>query len=129
GSVRLRGDVFHSADYKLHDQDAQDALLWQSRVLFEMDEALRNREIYIALQPQLNIRSGRISSAEVLVRWTHPEMGVISPAEFVQMAERGKRIDQLTQYVIQSSFQFLRDAQKIDPGFNIAVNISPSLIG
>ena len=115
--------------YKLHDQDAQDALLWQSRVLFEMDEALRNREIYIALQPQLNIRSGRISSAEVLVRWTHPEMGVISPAEFVQMAERGKRIDQLTQYVIQSSFQFLRDAQKIDPGFNIAVNISPSLIG
>lgn len=115
--------------YKLHDQDAQDALLWQSRILFELDEALRNQEIEIALQPQLDLTSDRITSAEVLVRWTHEEMGVISPTEFVEMAERGKRIDRLTQYVVQSSFRFLREAQKIDPDFNIAVNISPGLIG
>jgi len=49
-------------------------------------KALQNDELYLLYQPQIDVASARIVGVEALVRWRHPERGVISPTEFIPLA-------------------------------------------
>jgi GGDEF domain-containing protein len=94
----------------------------------EMRRALESGAIYLAHQPKYNFRTGRIDSAESLVRWRHPTRGNIAPDLFVPMAEETGHIRALTEWVLERAIadqQVLRDA-----GFPIklAVNISARLL-
>ncbi len=87
--------------------------------------ALQNREIEVLFQPQLD-RDGRIRSAESLIRWNSAELGPVSPAEFIPIAEQTGFISELGDTVIARAFQTLRDWDRA--GFHLeqlAINISP----
>ncbi|WP_295478539.1 bifunctional diguanylate cyclase/phosphodiesterase [uncultured Pseudomonas sp.] len=91
----------------------------------ELRRALRRDELELHYQPRLCLRSGRIVGLEALVRWRHPERGLLPPNEFVPLAEQSGLIVPLGYWVI---FRALRDmqamaAQGLEP-LHMAVNLS-----
>jgi diguanylate cyclase len=90
-----------------------------------IDKAIANGEIWVAYQPKLDIATNRICGAEALVRWTHPDRGVINPDEFITMAEEQDRIDNLTLHVLENAIKTSSAINKHGVDFEIAANLSP----
>ena len=101
---------------------------WSVTRLRELDLAIQAGQIRADLQPKVNLRTGSVTGAEALARWTHPIRGSISPDEFVKAAEDGGRIKELTIAVMHSALSSVRQAISDDPAFTVSVNISPSLL-
>ena len=85
---------------------------------------LENNEFELYFQPQVDINSGQVLGAEALIRWNHPTLGFISPAEFVPIAEETGFIHELGDWIIHESLTQLERWQKINPQMTIAVNVS-----
>ncbi|MCP5207297.1 MAG: EAL domain-containing protein [Hahellaceae bacterium] len=91
----------------------------------EIDKALLARQFVVYYQPQIDLRSGKITGAEALVRWLHPTRGQISPAQFIPLAEISGQINELGEYVLReacSQWVKWHEAGYTLP--NIAVNFS-----
>ena len=102
---------------------------WQLSLHARIDEALHNGDIWLAYQPQLDLRSGRIGGAETLIRWTDPDRGAIPPDSFILQAERAGRIEALTFWVLE---QTIRSGHVLERRFgqrmNLSVNLSAQVI-
>lgn len=91
----------------------------------QMYTALEERQFALYLQPKVEISSGRICGAEGLVRWLHPEDGMISPWRFIPLFERNGFILNLDEYIWEEACRLLRSW--IDKGYNpnpISINVS-----
>jgi diguanylate cyclase (GGDEF)-like protein len=89
--------------------------------------ALGDNALWVAYQPLIDIDSGRAIGAEALVRWTHPERGPISPAEFVPIAEDAGLIGALGDWVRQEALRQLsawRSDGTVDDDFYLSINVS-----
>lgn len=115
--------------WKVHDPAAAKAKEWKLSLLGELDTALDAGDIWVAYQPQLDLRTARICGAEALVRWTHPTRGPISPIDFIEIAERNGRIGKLTAFVLDRAAAVTRDILRENPDFKMSVNLSPSELG
>ena len=87
--------------------------------------ALEREEFQVYYQPQVNVQTGKIMSAEALVRWVHPEKGLISPAEFIPHAEATGFIVQLGEWVLETACRQMQVWQNAGFPLRIAVNLSP----
>ncbi|RZF28134.1 EAL domain-containing protein [Paraburkholderia sp. UYCP14C] len=106
------------------------ALEGQAARRFELEtmlrEALERQQLHLVYQPQITLATGRIAQVEALLRWNHPQRGMISPVEFVPIAEEAGLIERIGEWVIRTA---CRDAGKLLrqigtlPRF--AVNVSP----
>jgi diguanylate cyclase (GGDEF)-like protein/PAS domain S-box-containing protein len=96
----------------------------QSRRKIELDlrDAIQNDVLRPHYQPLIDISSGRITGFEALVRWPHPERGMISPAEFIPVAEETGLINALGSLILRSA---CKDAARWPVGVRVAVNLSP----
>lgn len=85
-------------------------------------------ELALHYQPKVSLETGRVSSVEGLVRWTHPHHGLLSPAHFVPLAETSGLIAPMTEHLIEVSFR--QQAEWQSQGFHtlIGVNLSPSML-
>jgi diguanylate cyclase len=101
---------------------------WNMSLLARLDQAIDNGELWVAYQPKVDCRTGKLIGAEALVRWTHPEKGNVYPDQFIGAAEQGGRIERLTYFVLEDA---LTTAARINKGkrrFTIAVNLSVLLL-
>lgn len=78
------------------------------KILFEMQRALENREFVLHWQPQCNTRTGKIVGVEALVRWNHPERGLVSPDGFIPILERNGFIASIDLYVCEEVCKLLK---------------------
>lgn len=102
---------------------------WRMSLLGRMDQAIDEGEIWVAYQPQLDLKLGRVMSAEALVRWTHPQRGPIPPDLFVLAAERDNRIDKLTWFVLDRAIGDTAAINRSGRELGISVNLSTKLLG
>jgi EAL domain-containing protein (putative c-di-GMP-specific phosphodiesterase class I) len=101
---------------------------WRVSLLGELDQAIDQGEVWLAYQPQYDIKQGRIIGAEALARWTHPHKGPISPTEFVAAAEANGRIGKLTDFVLERAISSGAAINRRGIEFQIAVNLSARLL-
>ena len=86
-------------------------------------EALVNGELHLVFQPQVRLPAGTVSGAEALIRWRHPQLGTISPAEFIPMAERLGLVDEIGAWVLREACAEAMRWERDD--VEVAVNVSP----
>lgn len=92
----------------------------------DLRQALQQHQFELHYQPIVALPGGQIHKAEALLRWTHPERGVVSPAEFIPLAEDCGLIQALGNWVFaQAAAQAKAWRTQIDPSFQISVNVSP----
>ena len=90
------------------------------------DSALDENELFLEYQPQLDLLSGKIAGFEALIRWRHPELGVINPGQFIGIAEDSGQIQSIGAWVIEKAcidLRYLSD-NGFD-GFRMSINLSP----
>ncbi|MDC8831711.1 putative bifunctional diguanylate cyclase/phosphodiesterase [Alteromonas gilva] len=85
--------------------------------------ALQNDEFYLMLQPQLDAQN-RVVGSEALIRWEHPELGFISPAEFIPIAEESDAIIDISNWVLNDVCRLIKRCRELNQSTRIAVNIS-----
>jgi EAL domain-containing protein (putative c-di-GMP-specific phosphodiesterase class I) len=86
---------------------------------------LENREFVLYYQPKVSVKDGRIAGVEALIRWHHPERGLIEPDEFVPMVERTVLLRPLTLYVIDEALRQARAWSHHGLMPDVSVNLSP----
>lgn len=134
GTVAARAELaaVHAAEtgerWRWHDDDLASDAENVMTILVELDDALANGDIWVAFQPKFDLTTGEVHGAEALVRWNHPERGMIRPDHFIPVLERQNRIDQLTLFVLERVIDRLEAWNRVGARFNCAVNISSKLL-
>ncbi|MEE4752332.1 EAL domain-containing protein [Pseudomonas alliivorans] len=106
-------------------QDGRDlAHQRQISLIRDLRKAPYNGELMLHYQPKLDIRQGTVRQAEALLRWSHPQFGNVSPAEFIALAERTGSIHLLTNWVIEEAMRQLAEWRKRGLVLQVSVNIS-----
>jgi diguanylate cyclase (GGDEF)-like protein len=96
----------------------------RARRKLELDlrQAIARGELEVYYQPCVSLQDGRITGCEALVRWRHPERGMVSPAEFIPIAEETGLINEIGEWVLSTA---CADAVSWPNGIRLAVNVSP----
>lgn len=99
----------------------------RQRVQLEHDlySAVSRNQLYLEYQPIVDVKTGQMNGLEALVRWQHPELGLLLPQKFIPLAEETQLIETIGDWVLE---QACRDAAgwiKQEPGIRLAINVSP----
>src|SRR6202167_2308483 len=88
--------------------------------------ALERKEFFLVYQPQIEIETGKITGLEALIRWHHPELGLVLPGRFISIAENNGLIVPIGEWVLRTACAQARKWQDEGlPCVPIAVNVSP----
>jgi len=94
----------------------------------DIKQAISNNQLSLHYQPKIDIKSGMAVSFEALIRWQHPQLGMISPDEFIPIVENSSLIKPMTMYTIECAVKKLKELQKEGFDISIAVNLSAKLL-
>jgi diguanylate cyclase (GGDEF)-like protein len=120
-----RKDAVHLPGRLQVYQDGRDlAHQRQISLIRDLRYAASKGELQLHYQPKLDIRQGSVRQAEALLRWSHPQFGNVSPAEFIVLAERTGSIQLLTNWVIEEAMRQLAEWAKRGLHLQVSVNIS-----
>jgi diguanylate cyclase (GGDEF)-like protein/PAS domain S-box-containing protein len=87
--------------------------------------ALERRELFLVYQPQMDIATGRITGLEALLRWQHPDLGLVPPDKFIRIAENSGMIVRIGEWVLRTACSQARKWQDEGlPAVSVAVNVS-----
>jgi len=111
-------------NYRFYSNTMKSAGVGRLKMETELRKAVEREELVLYYQPQVNTFTGEIIGAEALVRWNHPERGLVSPAEFIGVAEETGLIYQLGDWILRRACEHLAVLGR-ERGLHIAVNISP----
>jgi len=98
----------------------------RARLTEDLIGAAARGEFVAHFQPQTDLATGRIASAEALCRWRHPTMGLIAPSLFIGLAELSGVIHEIGEYMLDASRVFLQKSNDLGLSLEVAVNVSPS---
>ena len=91
----------------------------------DLGQSIENSEFYLDFQPIVDCKTGRIDVLEVLIRWAHPEYGIVSPEEFIPIAERPRQMSLLGNWIIDSTCRVCQQLIKDGKKMRFAINLSP----
>lgn len=112
-------------NYAVFEEKQRESILKEQMILRSIDDAMRNGEVTIHLQPKYRLVTRRISGAEALVRWNRPHEGFLPPAEFIPILEQKGQIFKLDLFVWELTCQLLRRWIDNDmPIVPVSVNVS-----
>ncbi len=110
---------------QFYNSDIQTQLLKRARIEMGLVDILDRNELFIEYQPQVSIKTGMISGAEALLRWEHPELGRLTPDEFIPIAEETSTISRIGAWVVKNACDQIAAWEREGLGqFRVAVNLS-----
>ena len=95
--------------YMVYDHSMQVAYIDKAKLAGELQEGIAKEQFKVYSQPVIDTKTGKIASAEALIRWIHPDKGFISPALFIPALEENGHISELDFYVLKKVWQFIND--------------------
>lgn len=122
---RIRGDYTKQVNF--YSKELNDTDLYHERLINDIDDAIANRDLIVFYQPKYGIQSEKpvLRSAEALIRWKHPELGMISPGDFIPLFESNGLIQKLDHYVwAEAASQIRKWKDKFGYTLPVSVNVS-----
>ncbi len=111
-------------DYKFYSAEMAAQVARHMRLETQLRQAMDNNEFVLHYQPIVSLVTGQITSTEALLRWQHPERGLLAPSEFMPVLQDSGLMRPLTQWVLQqASAQYLRHNQAGFPQIRMAINL------
>jgi diguanylate cyclase (GGDEF)-like protein/PAS domain S-box-containing protein len=113
--------------YHMFEPAMHDAAVRRLQLKTDLRRAIDNGELFVQYQPIVRLDTADILGVEALVRWQHPERGVVSPGDFIPIAEESGLIVQLGEFVLRTACRDIRALQAQRPGqppLTVAVNMS-----
>ena len=95
--------------YMVYDHSMQVAYIDKAKLAGELQEGIAKEQFKVYYQPVIDTKTGKIASAEALIRWIHPDKGFISLALFIPALEENGHISELDFYVLKKVWQFIND--------------------
>ena len=129
-SLVQRADVaMHNAkkssrSYRIYDSTSDTSSVRRLRLSGELRSAIADGQMQLWYQPVIEVATGAIVGAEGLIRWNHPRHGLLSPIEFIELAEISGAIDELTRWVIDRGVRDILALQESGHFLSLSCNLS-----
>ena len=113
-------------NYQYYTKSMRDAAMNRMRLIADLHQAIADKQFFIVYQPIVDMKTGAINKAEALIRWQHPERGIVGPIDFVPLAEETGLIIAISNWVFQQVCKDVKHWRNIaNPGLQISINTSP----
>jgi len=122
--------MYHAKDsgrnnYQFYDASMNTSAFLRLSLESSLRRGLEREELILHYQPQIEVTTGHLVGVEALIRWRHPDLGLVSPAEFIPVAEETGLIIQIGEWVLQRAFRQSRDWLDLGyPPLRMGVNVS-----
>lgn len=111
--------------YAYYNEDMRQTMLTEQQILNDMHRALAEKEFVIFLQPIYSLNFDKPVSAEVLVRWQHPQLGLLPPSQFIPLFEKNRFISEVDRYIWELACKYIaRRQQEQQAPLPFSVNVS-----
>jgi diguanylate cyclase (GGDEF)-like protein len=130
GELLQRADVamhhakLEQAGFAVYTPDGDRNSPRRLALLSDLRRALEENELVVHYQPIVDVESGRVTTVEALVRWAHPELGLVAPNEFIPLAERTGLIREVTVHVLDAALHQLACWHRDGVEVGLSVNLS-----
>jgi EAL domain-containing protein (putative c-di-GMP-specific phosphodiesterase class I)/GGDEF domain-containing protein len=123
--AKRNGKCKRTVSCTVFDHKIEEQMQFEQKIEFSINGALKNGELYVVYQPQVNLQTEKITGAEALLRWNRPDRKIINPDEFLPVLEKSGEICRIDFFVYETVFKFIR--QQLDLGQQIvpvSINMS-----
>ncbi len=111
--------------YRFYSAEMSESAMERFNMELQLRRALERNQFEIVYQPQISLHTGLIVGAEALVRWQHPELGLVSPAKFIPLAEETGLVTQIGEWVLREASRQMSEWDSMGLGLkSISVNVS-----
>ncbi len=130
GTLFRRADIARSlakgsqSHYALYDPAQDHHSAERLALISELRDAIKENQLVLHYQPKTDLKTGRVISAEALMRWQHPKQGLIQPMQFIPLAEHTGLIKPVTEWAIRTALRQIQTWQKEGIELAVAVNLS-----
>lgn len=115
--------------YRFFTAAMQAEALERGQLTDDLRRAVVEQQLSLAVQPVVDLATGRIVKAEALMRWTHPERGPIGPQSFIPVAEKSGLIKPMGDWLFTEVLDEVRRVREVLPDFELSYNLSPVEVG
>ncbi len=110
--------------YRFYTAEMNAAVQERMEIEHGLRQALREERFVLHYQPQVNVATGQVVGVEALLRWMHPERGLLSPASFIAIAEDSGLIEPIGEWVLRAACRQIMDWRQAGMEVKVAVNLS-----
>lgn len=97
----------------------------KKNIMGDVTKGINDNQFCLHYQPQLDLSCGEVTAAEALIRWNHPEKGLISPVDYIPLAEKSGFISDITMWVIRTAIKEAKQLYDSNFSLKISINFSP----
>ncbi len=125
GRIAADKAIRNNSEIAFFEVEDETQLLRNAKIVHDLSTAIASPELKLFYQPQIKLETGRVERLEALVRWQHPELGMIPPSEFIPLAEGTLLINPFTKWVLDQTLSQL--ASWREKGCDLCVSINFSM--